>query len=181
MRLFIALEMSPAMCTALAGLQTGFRQAGIRGNYSPEENFHLTLAFLGEVPDPDPVIEAMDSICFTPFELELQGIGAFRDAWWGAVQESVPLQAVVRHIRRALDQAGIPFDKKAFRPHITLVRKPVTAGKEPAVLPPAEAQPASMTVDRFVLFRSDPGRNHMIYTPLALFEADPEEAHLTGE
>ena len=66
MRLFIALEISPAMCTALAGLQTIFRQAGIRGNYSPEENFHLTLAFLGEVPDPDPVIEAMDSISPPP-------------------------------------------------------------------------------------------------------------------
>ena len=88
---------------------------------------------------------------------------------------------MVRRIRRALDQAGIPFDKKAFRPHITLVRKPVTAGKEPAVLPTADAQSASMTVDRFVLFRSDPGRNHMIYTPLAVFEADPAEAHLTGE
>ena len=181
MRLFIALEMSPAMCEALTGLQNEFRMAGVRGNYSPEENFHLTLVFLGEVPDPEPVIEALDSVCFTPFELELQGFGTFRDAWWGAVQESVPLQAVVRRIRRALDQAGIPFDKKTFRPHITLVRRPVNPGKEPAVLPPAEVHPASMTVERFVLFRSDPGRSHMIYTPLAAFKADPAEPQLTGE
>ena len=181
MRLFIALEMSESMCAALAGLQNRFRQAGIRGKYSPEENFHLTCAFLGEVPDPGPVIEALDGVCFTPFELELLGFGAFRGSWWGGVRESVPLQSVARRIRQALDQTGISFDKKAFRPHITLLRKPVSSSGRPAVLPPVEPLPASMMVERFVLFRSDSGKNGMIYTPLAVFGADSGESQLTGE
>lgn len=175
MRMFIALEMSGSMRAALAGLQNRFRQAGICGRYSPEENLHLTLAFLGEVPDPNPVIEALSAVRFTPFILELYGFGAFRDCWWGGVQESVPLQAVARRIRQALDQADIFFDKKTFCPHITLLRKPVNAEGGPAVLPPAEVYPASMTVDRFVLFRSDPEKNGTIYTPLAVFKSERDE------
>ena len=180
MRLFIALDLSPSLCASLTGVQDAFRRAGIHGNYSPAENLHLTLAFIGEVPSPDPVVEALQTVSFTPFPLELQGVGAFRDSWWGAVRESAPLHALVRRIRRALQHAGIPFDNKSFRPHITLVRRPVAPGKAPAILPPAEPRPASMRVEQFVLYRSDPGKKHMVYTPLAVFDADeaaswPEE------
>ena len=59
MRLFIALALGRDQIEAAKDVQAAFRRAGVRGNYTPEENLHLTLAFIGEYSDPDAVLEAM--------------------------------------------------------------------------------------------------------------------------
>ena len=161
MRLFIAVPLSQSMCDSLTGIQNDWYHLGIRGNYSPEENLHITLAFLGEYPDPDAVLDALATVSFTPMPIALEGIGAFGDLWWAGISGSPALEAVCKRIRRALAENDIPFDRKRFSPHITLLRK-ASAGRIPGV----EMQPASMTVDRIVLYRSDRGRNGMIYTEL---------------
>ena len=48
---------------------------------------------------------------FTPFTLSLDGVGCFGDLWWAGVQESAPLAALARRVRRALAENGIPFDR----------------------------------------------------------------------
>ena len=75
----------------------------------------------------------------------------------------MPLEGYVKRLRHALAEAGIPFDRKRFNPHITLLRR--------AELPPRArmdfAVPAAtQRVERAVLMRSDRGRNGMIYTPI---------------
>ena len=168
MRLFIAINLSDAMKDSLISMQNALYDRGVRGNYTPEENLHLTLAFIGEYPDAQPVLDALSSVSFRPFELSLEGMGRFDDLWWDGMRESAPLTAVVRRIRRALAESGIPFDKKRFRAHITLIRK--ASGDLPGIAP----EPASMTVNTISLMRSDRGRNGMIYTELGTLEADAE-------
>ena len=166
MRLFIALQLNHEMKDALIGIQDSMRNLGVRGNYSKPENLHLTLAFIGEYGDPDHVLEILDQIRFEPFDLQLKGIGSFRGLWWAGIEESDELRRVVKRLRRALAEAGIPFDRKKFSPHITLIRKPVTQdGRIPeAVL--AKELTASMIADHISLMRSDRGKNGMIYTEL---------------
>ena len=123
MRLFIAISLSPEIRGALRKVQDEMFDRGVRGNFTPEANMHLTLAFIGDYPDPEPVLDALAEVEFTPFEISLDGIGSFGDLWWAGVKDSAPLEAVVRRVRRALAAHGIPFDKKRFSPHITLVRK----------------------------------------------------------
>ena len=53
MRLFIAIHLSQEIKETLIDLQNEWYDLGVRGNYSSEENLHLTLAFIGEYPDPD--------------------------------------------------------------------------------------------------------------------------------
>ena len=166
MRLFIAIRLSDTVKDSLIQMQNALYDRGVRGNYTPEENLHLTLAFIGEYPDAQPVLDALSSVSFRPFELSLEGMGRFGDLWWAGMRESAPLDAVVRRIRRALAESGIPFDKKRFRAHITLIRK--ASGDLPGLSP----SPASMTVDTISLMRSDRGRNGMIYTELGTVEAD---------
>ena len=166
MRLFIAINLSDAMKDSLISMLNALYDRGVRGNYTPEENLHLTLAFIGEYPDAQPVLDALSAVTFRPFELSLEGMGRFGDLWWAGMRESAPLDAVVRRIRRALAESGIPFDKKRFRAHITLIRK--ASGD----LPGRSPSPASMTVDTISLMRSDRGRNGMIYTELGTLEAD---------
>lgn len=168
MRLFIAVNLSDEMKDSLIRMQNALYDRGARGNYTPEENLHLTLAFIGEYPDVQPVLDALSAVAFRPFELSLEGMGRFGDLWWAGMRDSVPLTAVVRRLRRALAENAIPFDKKRFSPHITLLRK--ASGALPGIVP----EPASMTVTVLSLMRSDRGRNGMIYTELGSVEADGE-------
>ncbi|MBQ7736338.1 MAG: RNA 2',3'-cyclic phosphodiesterase [Oscillospiraceae bacterium] len=165
MRLFIAINLSDEMKDALIGVQNAMYDGGVRGNYTPEENMHLTLAFIGDTPDAQPVLDALAGVAFTPFPLTLEGFGCFGDLWWAGLRESAPLAAVARRVRRALAEAAIPFDRKRFSPHVTLIRR--AAGKQPEIVLP----PVSMTVTSVSLMRSDRGRNGMIYTELGTAEA----------
>ena len=138
---------------------------GIHGNFTPEENLHLTLAFIGDCPNAEPALDALSSVNFTPFELSLEGIGCFGDLWWAGLKDSAPLTALARRVRRALAARDIPFDRKRFSPHITLIRK---ASREAVGI---RIPPAAMTVDAISLMRSDRGRNGMFYTALKTREA----------
>ena len=166
MRLFIAIRLSDDMKDVLIHAQNEMYAHGLRGNYTKEENLHLTLAFIGEYPDLQPVMDALETVIFTPFELELCGMGCFGDLWWAGMMESPALNAVVRLIRKALGDAGIPFDRKRFTPHITIIRK--ACGRMPTI----QIEKATMTVNGISLMRSDRGKNGMIYTEVGMREAE---------
>lgn len=161
MRLFVALQPSPAFREALADLQDRLRAAGVAGRYLDPGNLHLTLAFIGEWPravtEILPPVEA-------PFPITLSHIGIFQRArvLWAGVQPSEALNALAAQVRRGLQQAGIPYDPQAFNPHVTLIRKPVLPGDGlPAgVVPP----PAAMTVREVCLYQSEHRAEGMAYT-----------------
>ena len=161
MRLFIAIKLNDEMLDALTEVQGSLRLLGAGGNFTKEENLHLTLAFIGEYPDPDAVLDALEAVSFRPFELKLSAYGNFGDLWWVGIDGSAALEAVVRRIRRALADAGIPFDRKRFVPHITILRK-ASLGR--STLPALDIPHAQMTARRISLMRSDCGKNGMIYT-----------------
>ena len=82
MRLFIAIQLSEEMRAAVARIQDEFRGRGVTGNYTPVENMHLTMAFIGEYADSDAVLDVIDSVQLRPFSIALEGVGAFGDLWW---------------------------------------------------------------------------------------------------
>lgn len=165
MRLFIAIRLSDDMRDALIRAQNELYARSVRGRFTAEENLHLTLAFLGEVPDAEPVLDALSELSFSPFDLTLEGMGCFGDLWWAGLKESAALDALARRIRHTLAEREIPFDRKRFSPHITLIRK--ASGK----LSGLQLRPASMTVTAVSLMRSDRGKHGMIYTELGAIEA----------
>ena len=164
MRLFIAVNLNEAMKEALVSAQNEMYDHGVRGNYTSRENMHLTLAFIGEYPDKDRVMDALSTVSFTPFSLTLKGMGSFGSLWWAGMEEAAPLTAVARRIRRALAENEIPFDRKRFSPHITLIRK--AEGKAPGI----QLEEVSMKVERISLMRSDRGKGGMIYTEVGEIE-----------
>lgn len=168
MRLFIAIRLTEEMRAALIEVQNQMYEGGVKGNYSSEENLHLTLAFIGEYPDPEAVIDALETVSFTPFEIVLEGAGNFGNLWWAGIRENPALKAVVRRVRRALADAKIPFDKKAFRAHITLIRK----AKTEHGIPPLSIPNVKMDVDTISLMRSDRGKGGMIYTEVGAICAE---------
>ena len=167
MRLFIAIRFNDEILDALEEIQDDMRMQGVRGNYTKPENLHLTLAFIGEYSDPEYVKELIRQVKFKPFALRLQGLGSFGSRlWWVGLTESAELKSAVRQLRRLLAEGDVPFDRKKFNPHITLVRKPEVPKGLPEGLVPVEVPAAGMKVERISLMRSDRGKNGMIYTEL---------------
>lgn len=163
MRLFISINLADNIKEAIMDVQDSMMFCGIGGNYTRPENMHITLAFIGELADPELVLEQIERVEVEPFTISLKGIGAFRGLWWIGLEESEELKTLARRIRRNLAEAGIPYDRKKFSPHITLVRRP---DGELSDLP-AEAIESitgvSMTVDHVSLMRSDRGKRGMVY------------------
>lgn len=166
MRLFIAIILNDEMKDALLDIQDTLRTYGVRGRETPPQNMHLTLAFIGDYDDPALVKDVIDSIEVRPFTITLSGIGAFRDMWWVGIENSAPLMAISRRLRRALAEAGIPFDRKKFTPHITVMRRAEGRLSEEAAEEIAAHHMPSMMVDHISLMRSDRGKYGMIYTEL---------------
>ncbi len=164
MRLFIAIRPDPDMRSALVSVQQEMRRRGVRGNFTRAENLHLTLAFLGEYNDPEKVMEAMAAVTFDPIALHLEGIGSFGDLWWAGLREDGSLSALARRLRRSLAENGIPYDRKRFTPHVTLVRRPVYE-RDPR-LGTISIPSVDMEADRFCLMQSTRGKSGMIYTEL---------------
>lgn len=172
MRLFLAIPLSDELRTMLTDYQDRLRTAGVTGNYSPAENLHLTLAFIGEYPDPEHVLDAVSDLSFKPFRLGIEKTGSFSDTLWAGTVRNDTLEKLVRDLRRALSDAAIPFDRKKFRPHITLARRASLPGRIGDLPVPKSS---SMRVDSFSLFRSDRGKRGMIYTELGRILSDDTE------
>ena len=169
MRLFVAIPLDSGMKKSLRGIQDELRRRGVRGRYTAPENLHLTLAFIGEYPDPDAVLEAMTALRFPPVKLRLSGLGSFGSLWWAGLAEDERLSALVRQLRHALADRAIPFDRKRFLPHITLLRQAAWRGDPELGTVPVP--PAEMTAERVSLMLSTRGRSGMLYTELGAVRA----------
>ncbi len=170
MRLFIALQFDDEIIEELEYFQGMLKDEGVTGNFTSRDNMHITLAFIGDYNDPDAVLDAMELIDFRPIDIELGGVGFFGDIFWAGLKENPQLAGYVKRLRHGLADAGIPFDKKKFNPHITLVRK--FTYKKGDVIPVWDAPKGKMTVRGISLMRSDRGKSGMIYTEVGYVGED---------
>jgi len=162
-RLFIAIKLDDKMKSSILHVQDSFRRQGVSGSYTPEENLHITLAFIGEYGESDAVLEAMEEVPFSPFDISMDRIGCFDDLWWAGFAGNNELEKLARNVRCALKDAEIPYDNKKFKAHATFLRRArFSAGK----LADMSVHPATMRVTGISLMRSTHGKAGMIYTEL---------------
>jgi len=128
MRLFIALTFPPAVHSALLRAQTALKKQG-RGNFTREENLHLTLAFIGETDRLDEARAALREVSASPAALQFAKIGAFDDLIWVGAELTPSLAALQKDVACRLKEHGFSLEKRAFRPHITLCRRFAPFGK----------------------------------------------------
>ncbi len=164
MRLFIAILFEEDTIQFLQDVQERLRDAGIEGRFMPRENLLMTLAFIGDYGEPDDVLEVMDEIPFKPFCVNTDRIYPFRDMYMTSFAESDDLSNYVRRLRRALAQADIPYDRKKFVPHVTVVRKASSRVKD--LIIPEISETITVPVRGISLMRSEFGKNGMIYTEI---------------
>ncbi|MGE3955107.1 MAG: RNA 2',3'-cyclic phosphodiesterase [Vicinamibacterales bacterium] len=137
-RLFTAIELSPATREAVAAQQADVARAlkGAGGaSLRPvrAEQLHLTLVFVGEVPEPQVhAIQGALTPSFTrePFELAFGGFGVFPDRgparvlWLGLQQGAPEVLRLFEEVSDRLVGVGVPRERRPFRPHLTVGRWP---------------------------------------------------------
>lgn len=158
MRLFIAIELSDELKKSLIGLMHDLKKTGIKGQYAPADNLHMTLAFIGETDQLAKIREAVQIIQFKPFKLSLSDLGNFGELIWLGVKGNQGLSELVKEVRSTLDEAGISYDKKGFLPHITLIRRATGNYKQ------VPAPKGMMMVKRISVMKSEVKDGRRIYT-----------------
>jgi len=94
------------------------------------KNIHMTMRFLGNITPPliDLIYEAMQKVSFSPFDVEIRGLGAFpslryaRVVWAGIRRGVEQLSDIFSQLEPELRKLGFKPDPKGFSPHLTLAR-----------------------------------------------------------
>jgi RNA 2',3'-cyclic 3'-phosphodiesterase len=179
-RTFIAIELAEGIVDRLQELRAKLSADGSEVKWVEESNVHLTLLFLGEVPQLD-IVEICNTVRkvtaqHAKFNLELQGVGAFpnrrrpKTLWVGVGEGAEIVQQLHDEIEAALEQLGCyRRENRAFEPHVTLGR--VKAGDESDVWGPIlsehEAWSAGTSIVNSVsVMASDTKGTRPVYTVL---------------
>lgn len=166
-RLFFALWPDPAVANELAHwAQHAQHLCG--GRMMRPDTFHLTLAFLGQVPD-DRVPELQTLLHARPWlggSLSLDCYGRFRGPRivWAGPSACVPwLGRMHAALARALSRLGFDAVDGPFRPHVSLLRQ---AGPQDLAALPAP-RPVGWDVRRLALVASTPRDAGSYYREIA--------------
>lgn len=122
LRVFTALPIPDEVADIVEPLLKGVPGA----NWRPRDNFHITLAFYGELDEP--VIEELDHelarIDIPPFALKLKGANHFGKnepgSLWLGVEAPPQLDDLARQCRKAARRVGVAVEKRKYIPHMTV-------------------------------------------------------------
>ncbi len=183
-RLFLAISLPVELKERLARLQEELKKIGADVRWVRPEGIHLTLKFLGEVPEDliDQIVklaeEAIRESGVKSLRLGLKGLGSFppgkapRVVWVGLTGDLKELALLKRHLEDKLARLGFEPEGRAFVPHLTLGRvksgrgrdslqKEIHRRREEEIAPEG-----ALEISEIVLYRSTLHPQGAIYTPL---------------
>lgn len=135
--------------------------------WTPSENLHLTLKFLGDTPDrmaakvAGSIRDAAASV--SPLDLDVRGVGCFpssgpvRVIWVGAAADSGLLTDCMDKCESALAELGFKPEARSFHAHVTIARNKSSRESDSIRGRLAEVgdfEGGRQTADRLVLFES---------------------------
>jgi 2'-5' RNA ligase len=181
MRLFIATDLDDAAREAIAALQWQLKRRAAAGSslkWTRPEQWHVTLAFIGEADDmlSSKLIVATQKRPAQPaFEATFDRVGMFpprgapRVLWLGVSQGADAMSALQREIAARVEAVGVALERRTFHPHLTLARwhdgRPSDRRAFDEMAEPGEI--ARVHIDHATLYRSQLSPGGSIYTPMA--------------
>ena len=192
MRLFIALDIVDAIRGRIGRFLEGVRNFAPDARWVRDESLHVTLKFIGELPDEK--IEALKAslagISAGASEIHFRGYGFFPTpksarVFWAGMEAGPELAALAAAIDEKMPALGIAKEERAFSPHLTLARSAGGSGsprfrkgdgpnrtfqylqEKLAALPTPEF--GTMTPREFFLYQSQLSPKGSKYTKLARF------------
>ena len=185
-RTFIAVDISSALRSVATGWIRRLSQVTYDYRWSEPENLHVTLNFLGDVPDADiPTVcdRVRDTVAGSgSFEMSLQSLGAFpknrqpRTVWMGVGDGAEQLRAIQAQLTTALLKLGFPKDRHRYSPHLTLGRLKRGGHWSSRVVEIIEANqelsPAECQVNEVVVYSSYLEKSGPSYSAMSRIELD---------
>ncbi len=187
MRLFVALEIPPVVRESLAALLSQLRAISREPHWVRPENLHVTLKFLGQVPDGqvDTIQAALGNVRSSePVNLVFRGLGFFPNekhprVFWVGIDASPNLKKLASDIEAAAENCGIPREQRAFSPHLTLARLESLSLPDKlrgAIAENSEKSFGALRTSEFHLIQSKLKPSGAEYTTLARFAFATEKA-----
>jgi 2'-5' RNA ligase len=142
MRLFAAIDIDSQVREQIERIQQQLkRELNLKGRevkWVRPGQIHLTLKFLGEVPD-DAITEVCEVVTQTAarhsgFDIQVRGVGVFgrpaRVVWVG-IEPCPELMKLQSELEREFEKIGWARESRAFAGHLTICRvKTSAAGKK---------------------------------------------------
>lgn len=164
-RAFIGIELGNDAKEQIALQVTRLQKEFLRLTWVQQENYHLTLKFLGDIEERS--IEVLKKSLqktardLKPITITLHGLGAFPKAqnprvlWIGVREGASSLKRLHRSMEEGLRELGFPKDKKPYHPHLTLARcrKSIPAGLTEGILS-FSMDEITFKADHITLFKS---------------------------
>ena len=167
MRLFIAINFNETVKSQIIQVQNLLREHSLKGNFTLQENIHLTLVFLGELPESniDSIKKIISSIEFEPFQITFSHTGSFeQDAgklFWLGLEPCDELLHIQKKLAAMLLESKFKIENRKFIPHLTLSRKTIikSAFKK-------QNLNINSTVEKISLMKSERINNKLTYTEI---------------
>jgi 2'-5' RNA ligase len=127
----VALNLPDEVRRALWAAAAPVRELGLPLKWARPEGIHITLKFLGEVPDTrEPELRtALERAAAGGHALPLvvDGFGAFPGferprVIWAGLQPDPALEQLQHRVEQEFVPLGFPQENRPFRPHLTLGR-----------------------------------------------------------
>jgi 2'-5' RNA ligase len=132
MRTFVAVDVSGEVVGRARRIIDRMKKSGVEARWTPPENMHITLKFLGDVP-----VQRSADICrvigevaqtVEPFSFTCHGAGGYPNAerprvlWMGVTEGRVELIGLREIVEERLADIGFRVENRGFQPHLTLGR-----------------------------------------------------------
>ena len=166
LRLFVAVSVPLHLLEAVAAATEQLHQTLPGGRWSPPENQHVTLKFLGSTPaeNLEEIAAAIGLVAasFDAASLRLAGLGTFpsrrraRVLWVGLDDEAGLLASLAAALDDALTLLGFEPENREFTPHLTLAR-----WRTPVPLREALPELPADTLEEFAVTAVELFRSHL--------------------
>lgn len=138
-RSFIAFDIdNDSVINRIASAQKLLIQTNADLKLVEPKNIHITVRFLGAInPEMvEKVYAAMKNVKFTPFNIQLTGLGVFpttnypRVVWAGITDGADQLKSIFEQLEPQIHDLGFAPDPNGFSPHLTIARVRSGANKQ---------------------------------------------------
>jgi 2'-5' RNA ligase len=191
-RIFVGIDLKPTLKGEIIKLQSKIKPHAVKGNWKNEDDFHLTLKFLGDISEEQltRLFETLEKISgqFKPFSIHINGLDVFGSAvpspvtgltpvrvlWLGLDGDLEALNDLYLTIENALCDYGFDKDYRPFAPHVTLGQDIKLAGALETLKAVYEPFSEKIDVDAVTVFNSEVVGGKRVYTPLKSYKCNTE-------